>query len=129
MSKMKRWMVAGALTVSAVWGLTAAHALTIQEARGIATGDSDARVQALAKAVAQGDEKTAAYLQALADDGWLGGRHRLRRRDAVDQFLAALEGDTVIFREERGDTAKAAERELNSSSRGSSARPSGPCRK
>ena len=56
---MKKWMVKGALIASAVWGLSAAHALTMDEARGIATGDSDARVQALAKAVAQGDEKTA----------------------------------------------------------------------
>jgi urea transport system permease protein len=68
MSKMKRWILKGALIVSTVWGLTAAHALTVQEARGIATGESDARVEALAKAVAQGDEKTAAYLQALSDD-------------------------------------------------------------
>ena len=65
---MKRWMVKSALIASAVWGLTVAHALTMDEARGIAIGESDARVEALAKAVAQGDEKTAAYLQALADD-------------------------------------------------------------
>ena len=45
-----------------------AHALTAEQALGIATGDNDARVESLAKAVAQGDEKTAAYLQALADD-------------------------------------------------------------
>ncbi len=49
-------------------GLTAAQALTMDEARGIAVGESDARVEALAKAVAQGDEKTAVYLQALSDD-------------------------------------------------------------
>jgi urea transport system permease protein len=45
-----------------------AHALTAQEAQAMAVGESDARMQALAKAVAQGDEQTAAYLQALADD-------------------------------------------------------------
>ena len=65
---MKRWIAKSALIASAVWGLTAAQALTMDEARGIAIGESDARVEALAKAVAQGDEKTAAYLQALADD-------------------------------------------------------------
>jgi urea transport system permease protein len=54
--------------VGLLCGLTAAQALTMDEARGIAIGDSDARVEALAKAVAQGDEKTAAYLQALAED-------------------------------------------------------------
>ncbi len=65
---MKRWIVKGALIASALWGLTAAHALTLDEARGMATGESEARAQALAKALAQGDQKTAAFLQALADD-------------------------------------------------------------
>lgn len=46
----------------------AAHALTADEALGMAVGESDARIQALAKAVTQGDDKTAAYLQALADE-------------------------------------------------------------
>ena len=58
-----RWMVVLCLLMT-----SAAHALTKEEALGIAAGDNDARVEALAKAVAQGDEKTAAYLQALADD-------------------------------------------------------------
>jgi len=44
------------------------HALTADEALGMATGESDARIEALAKAVAQGDDKTLVYLQALADD-------------------------------------------------------------
>jgi urea transport system permease protein len=68
MSKMKTWIQKAALIASAVWGLTAAHALTVDEARGMATGESEARVQALAQAVAQGDDKTATFLQALADD-------------------------------------------------------------
>ena len=68
MSKMKRWMLKAALMVIALWGLSAAQALTMDEARGMAVGDSDARVEALAKAVAQGSEKTAVFLQALADD-------------------------------------------------------------
>jgi urea transport system permease protein len=68
MSKMKRWIVKGALIACAIWGLTAAQALTMDEARSIAVGESDARIEALAKAVAQGDDKTALYLQALADD-------------------------------------------------------------
>jgi urea transport system permease protein len=45
-----------------------AHALTADEARGIAIGDSDARIEALGKAVVNADDKTAAFLQALADD-------------------------------------------------------------
>ena len=65
---MNTWIVKGACIASVLWGLTAAHALTVDEARGIAVGDSDARIEALSKAVAQGDDKTAAYLQALADD-------------------------------------------------------------
>ena len=65
---MNTWIVKGACIASVLWGLSAAHALTVDEARGIAVGDSDARIEALSKAVAQGDDKTAAYLQALADD-------------------------------------------------------------
>ncbi len=68
MGKMKRWMLKAALMASAVWGLSAAQALTMDEARGIAVGESDARIEALTQAVAQGDDKTALYLQALADD-------------------------------------------------------------
>ena len=45
-----------------------AHALTAEEARGLAIGDSDARLAALAKAVENADDKTAAFIQALADD-------------------------------------------------------------
>ncbi|HEX2543282.1 MAG TPA: urea ABC transporter permease subunit UrtB [Ramlibacter sp.] len=43
-------------------------ALTPEEARGIAIGESDARIAAMNKAVAAADDKTAAFLQALADD-------------------------------------------------------------
>lgn len=45
-----------------------AHALTADEARALATGESDARIEALHKAVAAADDKTAAFIQALADD-------------------------------------------------------------
>ncbi|MBK6006266.1 urea ABC transporter permease subunit UrtB [Ramlibacter ginsenosidimutans] len=46
----------------------AAHALTPEEARGIAIGETDDRIAALGKAVAHADEKTAAFIQALADE-------------------------------------------------------------
>lgn len=46
----------------------AAHALTADEAKAIATGDSDDRIAAMNKAVANADDRTAAFLQALADD-------------------------------------------------------------
>ena len=47
---------------------TAAHALTADEAKALATGETDTRIEALAKAVSAADERTAAFLQALADD-------------------------------------------------------------
>ena len=43
-------------------------ALTLPEAQGMAVGDSDARIAALNKAVIAADDKTAAFIQALADD-------------------------------------------------------------
>jgi urea transport system permease protein len=45
-----------------------AQALTAGEARAMAAGETDARIEALNKAVATADEKTAAFIQALADD-------------------------------------------------------------
>ncbi|MBA3771793.1 MAG: urea ABC transporter permease subunit UrtB [Ramlibacter sp.] len=45
-----------------------AHALTAAEARAIATGEADARIEALNKAVATADDKTAAFIRALADE-------------------------------------------------------------
>ncbi len=48
--------------------LPCANALTADEARGMAMGETEARLAALTKAVATADDKTAAFLQALADD-------------------------------------------------------------
>jgi urea transport system permease protein len=45
-----------------------AHSITAEQAKGIATGESDARVEALNKALPSADDKTAAFLQALLDD-------------------------------------------------------------
>ena len=45
-----------------------AHALTQDEARAMAAGETDARIEALNRAVAAGDERTAAFIQALIDD-------------------------------------------------------------
>src|SRR5574343_7459 len=64
---MRRWMTRWAVLLGLLLACNA-HALTAEEALGMAVGESEARIQALAKAVAQGDDKTAAYLQALADD-------------------------------------------------------------
>jgi urea transport system permease protein len=49
------------------WCIGVAHALTAEQVKGMATGDTESRVQALAKAAAAPDEKTAAFIQALAD--------------------------------------------------------------
>ncbi|MNX57543.1 High-affinity branched-chain amino acid transport system permease protein LivH [compost metagenome] len=50
--------------------LTAApvHALTADEAKAIASGESEARIAALNKAVLTADDKTAAFIQAMSDD-------------------------------------------------------------
>ena len=45
-----------------------ANALTSAEALAIATGETDARVVALNKAAVSADDKTIAFLQALAAD-------------------------------------------------------------
>jgi urea transport system permease protein len=50
------------------WCIGAAHALTAEQVKAMAIGDTESRVQALAKAAAEPDEKTAAFIQALADD-------------------------------------------------------------
>jgi urea transport system permease protein len=47
---------------------TSAHALTPDQAKAIAIGEGDARIEALRAAVAGADEKTVAFIQALSDD-------------------------------------------------------------
>jgi urea transport system permease protein len=64
---MTRW-VWPALMLLPLLQVHTAHALTTEQALAIARGETDARIQALGQAVAEGDDKTAAYLQALADE-------------------------------------------------------------
>ena len=45
-----------------------AHALTAAEARAMTVGETDARIEALNAAIAAGDDRTAAFIQALSDD-------------------------------------------------------------
>ncbi|MFM1907156.1 MAG: hypothetical protein RLZZ591_833 [Pseudomonadota bacterium] len=45
-----------------------ASALTADEARGMSVGEADTRIEALNKALAAADDKTAAFIQALGDD-------------------------------------------------------------
>ena len=53
-----------------VFGLScsAVHALTPQQVQDMVTGETDARIESLQKALAQPDAQTALFLQALADD-------------------------------------------------------------
>jgi urea transport system permease protein len=65
------WRGTLAFALLACAGLLAfgnAHALTAEEARGMAIGDSASRIEALNKAATNPDDKTAALIQALADD-------------------------------------------------------------
>lgn len=45
-----------------------AHALSLDEVKGMAIGETESRVEALNKAAVAADEKTAAFIQAMADD-------------------------------------------------------------
>ena len=60
-----RWLFL--LICAAVFG-GPAFALTPEQARALVVGESDTRIGALNKSVAAADEKTAAFIQALADD-------------------------------------------------------------
>ncbi len=76
-----------------------AHALTPAQALALTVGDTDTRITALQQALASPDEKTAAFLQAMADDAVkLQGSQVLLVRDAqafdpVTGASAALTGD------------------------------------
>lgn len=52
----------------ALWAASSVQALTPDQAKAMATGESDTRIEALNKAVSAADEKTAAFIQALSDD-------------------------------------------------------------
>jgi urea transport system permease protein len=61
--------VALAMTMGlALWPATSAWALTAEQARGIAQGDNEARLAALAAAVAASDPQLPTFLQALLAD-------------------------------------------------------------
>jgi urea transport system permease protein len=60
---LRKLLLAAALFLSAH-----AHALTVEEAKAIAIGETDTRVEALNKAAVNADEKTVAFIQALSED-------------------------------------------------------------
>ena len=47
---------------------TSSYSISTEDVKGITLGDTDARVQALAKAMLTADDETASFLQALSDD-------------------------------------------------------------
>jgi urea transport system permease protein len=61
-------MIRRLLFLLALLAAGAAHALTADEAKAIAIGETDDRIAALNKAVADADDRTAGFLQALADE-------------------------------------------------------------
>jgi len=56
------------LFIAALCATTNGFCLSVDEVKAIAIGETDARVEALGKAMQTADDKTAAFLQALADD-------------------------------------------------------------
>ncbi|MDQ6882111.1 MAG: urea ABC transporter permease subunit UrtB [Pseudomonadota bacterium] len=52
----------------ALFATCSANALTQAEARAIAAGETDTRIEALNRAVAAADDRTAAFIQALSDE-------------------------------------------------------------
>jgi len=64
---MFRHLIQLALLAAAL-AASQAQALTPAQAKAMAVGEADARIQALNQAVAAADDKTAAFIQALSDD-------------------------------------------------------------
>jgi len=64
-----KFLATGILAVLATASfLTSSHALTVAQVNALAVGETDSRVTALSLAVQTADAKTAAFIQALADD-------------------------------------------------------------
>jgi urea transport system permease protein len=61
--RIKRFLLSALIFIA-----THAGAITADEVKAIATGETDARVEALGKAMLTADDKTATFLQALSDD-------------------------------------------------------------
>ncbi|MGI9150158.1 MAG: ABC transporter permease subunit, partial [Limnohabitans sp.] len=77
-----------------VLGQTSAWALTAAQTQALAVGETDARITALQQALAAPDEKTAAFLQAMADDAVkLNGTQVLIVRDG--KATDPVTGDAV----------------------------------
>ena len=113
-ARMLRW-----LTLVLLMAGGAAQALTAEQARAIAAGDTDDRIAAMNQTLDQADERTAAFLQALGEDAvkLSGDRVFIVRGDktidavtGADASLPADAEDAMVNNRLRGeiDTALAA---------------------
>ena len=70
MIRFRTWPVVFILVSSLAMALMAspAKAMSLAEMKGLVDGETDQRIETLNKVVAQGDENTLVFLQALADD-------------------------------------------------------------
>ncbi len=64
----QRWALLALALVALLLAASPARALTTEEARAMAIGDSDTRAQALNRAVLTADERTRAFIEAMAND-------------------------------------------------------------
>lgn len=89
--RLRPWLAA-AVAASALWQLPA-HALTAQQAIGMADGDNNSRIAAMQDAVANGDAaRVAQYLNALRDGQVQHGEGRVvivREGSALDPVTGA----------------------------------------
>ena len=70
MIRLRTWPVIFILVASMAMAFMAspAKAMSLAEMKGLVDGETDQRIETLNKVVAQGDENTLVFLQALADD-------------------------------------------------------------
>jgi urea transport system permease protein len=90
----KKFLATGILAaLSAASFLTSSHALTTAEVTALTIGELDGRVAALSLAVQTADAKTAAFIQALADDNVKvsDGKVFLVKNDKAFDPVTALE--------------------------------------
>jgi urea transport system permease protein len=61
-------MLRNFIFIAAFLTACSAHALSLDEVKGMTLGETDTRIEALSKAAVNADEKTVAFIQALSDD-------------------------------------------------------------
>jgi urea transport system permease protein len=89
-----------------------AYALSADEVKGMATGETEERMAALSKAVVTADEKTVAFIQALSDDQikvlgdkvfWVQGDKTVDPATGADVALPADAEDVINNNQMRGE--------------------------